>query len=210
MITLNKLAYQIMRIPSGGDRLKDSQINKAYVILHCRQELNALIKPFLFDNMKMGVRSTLPMFIGNYDLTVKEESDPPKRIYLDVPEVYIHIPPYNMGLYSVHPVGRPFDVVIPRHNPQVSQKLEAGELQGQAGYYVEGLKLYFDQAKGENITKIMTLKIIIGAPDTIGIDDALPIYPEQQGILQDMVLAKLSQMGPQDKIVDEIDQKIDG
>jgi len=201
MITLNKIAYQFIRKQSGGDKIKDSQIRKNYVILLARQALNSLIKPVFFENLQMGDRGTIPMFICSYDVDVKDE-DITERKYIDIPEFYIHLP-YNKGLRSISPVDDPLNTFKPRHNPMVTQGLPAGKLAGHYGYYVEGMKSFFDEKVDQDGVEKVTIKLLVAAPDTLGKDDPLPIYAEQQVQLFALLQQLWADAPPQDKLVDE-------
>jgi hypothetical protein len=174
MVTLRKIAAEIIRTESGGDQSNDSQLSEAYVILMIRQVLNKMLAPMIFNNLNSDDRGSLPLVIASYTVTVLG-SLPNK--YIDLPEFYQHLP-FNKGLYGIAPVDDRTNHFIPRRTPSVSRNLPCADLEpGQNSYFTEGLRVYFHQDMSLN--KVL-VKLVVIAPDSIGINDSLPIYPEMQ------------------------------
>lgn len=175
MITLKKLAFEAMRLEYGEQIDNDeSQLSTNYVILLCRQASNKFLAPMIFQKMAEDDRSGLNLVIAQYTVSVTG-TNPNKSIAL--PEFYMHLP-FNRGLHGIAPVDDPTNFFIPRHNPSVSRNLPCADLEpGQYSYWTVGLNVYFDETM--DLSKVL-LYLCVASPDSIGVDDSLPIYPEMQ------------------------------
>lgn len=195
-VTLRKIAYQFRKMMAGGDPNPDFPITEAYAVLHARQCLNFLLKPEYFDNVNNDQRSGgLELMIASYEVDVLGEDN---HQYLDLPDFYIRLP-FNKGLKGIAPIEEPTNEFIPRHTPEVTFNLPCADAEGQMTYYTEGKKVYFD--KEVDLAKVL-VKLIIAAPDSIGVDDSLPIYPEQQTSLLLLMKSMFKEEPVQDKIID--------
>ena len=120
MITLNKLASEVIRTLSGGDQAAESRIARREVIQRIRQTMNELLKLELLQGRTEGTRLPVAMYVATYPgLEVKAEGN---VFITDLPEFYISLP-YNKGIYSLHPDSTPLAQYIRRNNPYVSQGL---------------------------------------------------------------------------------------
>lgn len=196
MITLQKIALEVIRLESGGDQSNDSQLSEEYIVLLVRQALNTLLAPRIYEKLSQDDRSALHLMVATY--TVQVEGDNPNK-YLTLPDFYILLP-FNKGINSIAPVEDPTDHFIPRHNPGVSRGLPCADLDpDQYSYWTKGLKVYFDE---EMDLEMVLVDLVIAAPDSILKTDPLPIYPEQQAPLISMVRQLLAGQPMQDKILD--------
>lgn len=199
MITLRKLSAEIIRLESGGDVSDDSQLSGAYVILLIRQAANTLLHGKIYERLNTsdeGDRSSPQMMIASYEVDV--QGDIPNK-YITLPEFYQNLP-FNKGLHAIAPVDDPTNFFIPRHNPSVSRLLPCAELEDdQYSYWTKGLKVYFDETMD---LAMVLVDLLVVAPDSIGIDDALPIYPEMQFEIIAMVRQILKNQPLQDRILD--------
>ncbi len=195
-ITIRKLAQEVIRLESGGDRSIDSQLSEGYVMQMVRQASNRFLKNMVLENLAEDDRSTLPLMVVRYEVNVAG-TNPNK--YITLPDFYIHLP-FNKGLRGVALVEDPTNEGIPRHNPGVSRNLPCADLDpGQFSYYTEGLKVYFDD--NFEYGKVL-LKLVVASPDSIAADDSLPIYPEHQSDLILMVRQMIANQPIQDKVLD--------
>jgi len=196
MITLQQLAWEVIRLESGGSQSDDSELSEAYVIKMLRQAANKLLVSQIYNNLNSDDRSSLPLCIASYTVSV-QGTNPNK--YIDLPEFYMLLP-FNKGLYGIAPVDNRTKHFIPRHNPGVSKDLPCADLDpGMYSYFTEGLRVYFDNELP--LAKVL-VKLLVAAPDTIGVDDSLPIYPDMQIDLIQMVRSMLQNSPPQDKRLD--------
>ncbi len=197
MITLRKLALEVMRLESGGDQSADSQLSEAYVILMLRQASNKFLQTKVFEKLNEDDRSQLQLMVASYEVDV--QGDNPSK-YIDLPEFYMNLP-FNRGLAAIAPIDDPTNHFIPRLNPAVSRNLPCADLDpGQYSYWSKGLKVYFD---GDQVDfgKVL-VDLVVASPDSIGPDDALAIFPEQQYDLIMMVRQMLQNRPLQDKLLD--------
>ena len=197
MITLRQIAQEVIRLESGGDSSNDSQLSEGYVIRFIRQASNKFLQTKVFERLSVDDRSLLQLMIATYTVPVNGDS-PNKTITL--PEFYMNLP-FNKGLAAIAPVEDPTNHFIPRHNPAVSKYLPCANLDpGQVSYWTKGLTVYFDDTQNE-FSKVL-VDLVVASPDSIGVDDPLPIYPEQQYDLILMVRQMLQNRPIQDKILD--------
>ena len=198
-ITVRKLAQEIIRLESGGDRSNDSQLSEGYVMLMVRQASNKFLKNMIFENYSDDDRSTLPLMVVRYEVDTAGTS--PNK-YITLPDFYVHLP-FNKGLRGVALVEDPTNEGIPRHNPGVSRNLPCADLgPDEFSYYTEGSKVYFDD--NFDYGKVL-LKLVVASPDSITDDAFLPIYPEHQADLILMVRQMIANRPPQDKVLDNFD-----
>lgn len=195
-VTLRKIAQEAMRYENGGDLSEDTRFSESYTILLARQAANKLISPLIFANMNEGDRGGLPMLIAGIQATVTG-TVPNRKITL--PDAYNNLP-FGGGVVGIAPVEDPTNHFIPRNSPSVSRNLPCADLEpGQNSYYVEGLTAYFDENMDK---KIVLVKVRMAAPDSIGADDSLPIYPEMEYDIIMLVRQMLRDQPVQDKILD--------
>lgn len=199
MISLKKLAYEAQRLEYGefwND--DDSQLSINYTILIARQILNKLLSAKVYENLNNDDRGGLDLITVQYTVTVVGES--PSK-YITIPEFYNGNLPFNKGIVGVATVEDATNFGIPRRNPSVSRNLPCSDLEpGQFSWWTSGLKIYFDSYFEYN--KVL-LYLLVAAPDTIGVDDILPIYPEMQADLLTMLRAEITdRKGIQAKLAD--------
>lgn len=196
-VTLRKLAQEVLRLESGGDVSSDSQLSEGYVILMLRQASNKFLQGKIFERLNEDDRSGLQLMTVTYTVDVLGEN--PNK-YIDLPEFYMNLP-FNKGLAAIAPVEDPTAHFIPRLNPAVSRTLPCADLEpGQISYWSKGLKAYFD---GDQVDfgKVL-VDLVVASPDSVGADDVLPIFPEQQYDLILLVRQMLANRPIQDRILD--------
>lgn len=119
--------------------------------------------------------------------------------YIELPDFYISLP-FNKGLAAVAPVTDPTNHFIPRHNPAVSRNLPCADLDpDQFSYWTKGRRVYLDNEI--EFGKVL-VDLVVASPDSVGIDDFLPIYPEHQIEIIQKVREMIKGMPIQDKRLD--------
>lgn len=195
MITLRKLSAEVIRLESGGDPSNDSQLSQAYIVLLLRQALNTLLAPKIFEKLGQDDRSGLHLLIVTYTVDVVGEND---NKYSDLPEFY-HSMLFNDGLH-IAPVEDPTNYFIQRHNPGVSRGLPCADLDPeQYSFWTVGKRVYYDETF--DFPKVL-MYLTVAAPDSVGIDDNLPIFPDMAIPAIQLVRQMLKDTPPQDKILD--------
>jgi hypothetical protein len=196
MITLRQIAAEIIRIESGGDQSIDSQLSEGYVVLMIRQALNKMMPGKVFERLSNDDRSALQLITVPYEVTVVGSS--PNQ-YIDLPEFYENLP-NNKGFVSVAPIDDPSNHFIPRSQPGVTRNLPCADLDpGTNSYWSRGFRVFFDN--DIDLGKVL-VELVVAAPDSIGINSSLPIYPEMQYDLIMMVRQMLANQPVQDKVLD--------
>ncbi len=196
-VTLRKIAREIIELESGGARSIDSNLSEAYVIQYVRQASNTVLAPRIYEKLSQDDRSGLHLMIASYEVVV--EGTMPNK-YIDLPDFYISLP-FNKGLHAIAPVEDPTNVFIFRLNPSVSRNLPCADLDpGQYSFWVKGNRAYFD-GNEVDFGKVL-VDLIVASPDNIGVDDALPIFPEHQIEIIRIVREMIKGMPLQDRILD--------
>lgn len=196
MITLRQICRQIIELESGGAQNVDSNLSEAYIIQYIRQMSNTVLKPRVYENLSQDDRSVLALMVASYEVTVKGTGS---NKYIDLPEFYMSLP-FNKGLAAVAPIDDPTAFFIPRLNPAVSKNLPCADLDpGQFSYYSKGMKVFFDNEL--EFGKVL-VDLVVASPDSIGVDDPLPIFAEHQIEIIQKVREMLKTMPLQDKLID--------
>lgn len=196
MITLRQIALEIIELESGGARNDDSNLSLPYVVLYVRQFSNTVLAPRVFEKLAVDDRSLLQLMIASYTVSVQGTGS---TKYITLPEFYMSLP-FNKGLAAVAPVDDPTNHFIPRNSPAVSKNLPCADLEpGQFSYWTKGMNVYFDNDL--EFGKVL-VDLVVASPDSIGLDDPLPIYPEHQAQIIRMVRAELKSMPLQDRRLD--------
>jgi hypothetical protein len=94
--------------------------------------------------------------------------------------------------------------MIPVANAGVTVNLPHADMERQSyGFYVEGLKLlWIRNILRDKVTKVM-VKLIVASADTLGIDEPLPVLPENVARIIDRVIGmQMNPRLPQDRLND--------
>jgi hypothetical protein len=200
--TLKQEAALIHRILNGGQANTDSEYDDRYTAKLFRSAMNEILGlQYIQSRQLADDRTHIKMYVATYPSINVKWDDATERCYADLPDFYISLP-YNRGVVQVSSMDKPLEPMIQKRNPSVSAKLPAGRLQGQIGYYVEGLKIFWDEKVTKKGVKKVLVKLVVAAPDSFGLDDSLPITPEQAAQCRDRVLNWYRNEGIQDKVVD--------
>lgn len=195
-VTLRKLAREIIELESGGGQSTDSNLSEAYVIQYVRQMSNTVLMPRIYEKLAQDDRGVLNLMVVTYTVNVQGTGS---NKYIDLPDFYISLP-FNKGLAAVAPVDDPTNFFIPRLNPAVSRNLPCADLDpDQFSYWSKGRKVYFDN--DINFGKVL-VDLVVASPDSVGIDEFLPIYPEHQIEIIQKVREMLKSMPLQDRRLD--------
>lgn len=203
MTTLEQEAALIHRLLSGGQPSKDSEYDKRYTAKLYRSAMNETLNLQMFQK-RQGTddKSVVKMYIATYESIDVAWDTATERSYAVIPEFYQSLT-WNKGLRQVSSMNKPLDAMVQKLNPTVSSTLPAGRLQGRVGYYVEGLRIYWDEdVRKKGIVQVL-MKMVVAAPDQIDLDDPLPLTPEQAATCRDRVIGWYRNEGLQDKVSDE-------
>jgi len=119
----------------------------------------------------------------------------------------VELPPYmsmkfNNGV-RISPMKAPNKRFIPISNPGVTSNLLHGDLERESqGFYLEGQKAFFMRDITRDEIKKVLLRIVMAAPESLGIDDPLPLLPENIGRIKDLVKARVQNKVANDRLND--------
>ncbi|MGC3945361.1 MAG: hypothetical protein QM762_12745 [Chryseolinea sp.] len=204
--TLGTLTESIIRDLSGGDIPSDSPYKPEFVVRHICDAMREDLKMEILNRRggmggKEDDRTAVTQYIATLGpITVKQDSAT-ARTYIDLP-AYMSLK-FNKGIHAISTEKGSLKRFIPIANPGVTSRLPHGDLErDNFGYYLEGLRAFFmrDLIR-EKITKLL-LKVVQPAPESLGMDDPLPILPENVGRIKEMVKARMVNRIPNDRLND--------
>lgn len=195
MITVRQLAMEVIRLESGGPPSMDSPFDLGYTMRLVRQAANTFLGPMILANLGQDDRGSLPLLIVGYQVDVQGEDT---HRTLTLPEFFMQLP-FNRGLKGIAPIEEPTSEFIPRNNAGVSHNLPCADAEQQVTYWQEGLTVYFD--KEVELAKLL-VKLVVVAPDSIGDDQALPLYSEMQFPIIALVRQMYANRPVLDKLLD--------
>jgi hypothetical protein len=177
------LSEQIKRIYSRGIDREDisPRLDSREVRLFVIQAINQLIKLEI-----ASIGENLDTVIGTYDV-VRAGITP--NFYVTLPTMPISLPK-NMGIWRVYKTSCPWAPFVPlKHGDfDIAQGTPSQYMEQLTGYYQEGKLLKFTKDPGTDIT----IKLVVNDPEKISDTDILPIPPEMEGMVIDLVIKKLS------------------
>lgn len=203
--TLTTLTEQIHRRLSGGDVPDDSPWDTDFLMQDLRNAIREDLKLEYLQSKNEGDedKSTLSNFIASYfDIEVKVERQT-RKTYIDLPQTPMTLR-YNKGIWNIYDMKNPEKAFIYVANPDVTRNLPGGDLErNNFGFYREGLKAYFTRdIKREKVDKCL-LKMVVVAPESMGVNDPLPLLPENTSRIIDIVVKRnVTPMLPNDRLND--------
>jgi len=202
--TLAMIAERVIRDLSGGDIPSDSPYKMEFVIAHVRDTIREDWKLEMLNRRGGGEddRTAITQYIATFpNIEVKIETST-FRAYIDLPSNYTSMK-FNRGVFAISRMNQPNKRMIPVANPGVTSQLPHGDFErDNFGYYTEGLKSFFTRdIKKDGIDKVL-LKLLVPAPDTWGINDPLPIIPENLGKIMDIIKMRVQNKFPNDRLND--------
>jgi hypothetical protein len=199
--TLQFLSQLVIRRLSKGLQSKDSRLDEREIAEALRLKLSSAVKGQWYEGKKMGEQTANPRFIGSYTVPVVNDATEKKNC-IEIPVPYMFFPD-GTGLWSVTPVTN--NVAINRAMiPVTPEQMEIYRgtatygVEGQFTWYALGDKIYFskrwDKTLLENNVKNVLLKMVVVAPDSVGMTDILPISPDQREEIVSAVVADYAQL----------------
>lgn len=204
--SIYRIAEEIGRIIYGGNIPIAGKVSIFELKIACGQAINQLLKTDYFQ-VNESLRETIPngTVLGLY------ESIPITKYY-DKSAAKLPIKPIklkrDMGVWAVFPTGQPDKEFIPIQMGQwgllQSQPL-LNNLMGQCGYEVYGDQVLFTKDLSVPTTQpppTVSMRLVIMDIAQYGDYDPLPLLPEQELTVKQMVLALYGNEPVSDKIVD--------
>ncbi len=194
----------VIRDLSGGDIPDDSPYDRNFVLAHI---INGIREDLKLELLQRGSgaeadRTPITQYIATYEDVPLEYNSKMFESYIDLPSGYMSLK-HNKGIHWVADMRTPMKQMIPVANPGVTQNLPHADLERiNFSFYVEGLKIKFTRnIKAEEVTKIF-LKLIIPAPDGIGLDEPIALIPENVGRITDIAKKRVQNLAINDRLAD--------
>ncbi len=203
--TLRKLSSQIIEVLSGGDQSKDSQLDDRMMYEHIRQAMAQLLKLEILDLRAQGDRTIPQLHVATYLVASVIEDTDSLEASISMPDIPITLP-WNKGVVRIFPRAKPHERLIRVLHYNSSRGLPAGGLECQMGYFLKGNKavlVNFDDK--DKFPKGAIVELLVPFPGTQDVDTTLPITPEHEDQVKEIVAAKYRPRIPQDKINDNAD-----
>jgi len=202
--TLNILTERVIRRLSGGDIPDDSPYNHRDVMSVVVDCLREDLKLEMLQRRGGGEddRTPVTQMVATYPNIDVQHDAVTNRTYVDLPSSYMSLK-YNTGVRGIADMRNPLKMMIPVSNPSVTSRLQHGDFErDNYGYYVEGQRAYWmrDILK-DKVSKVL-IKLVVAAPDTWGVDDPLPVIPENVGRVLDAALKRVQNLFPNDRLND--------
>jgi hypothetical protein len=110
---------------------------------------------------------------------------------------------YNKGIYSVADMRTPYKHMVPVANPGVTYNLIHSSFErDNYGYTQEGMRGYFMRDPHRDGVKKLLVQLLLPAPESIGLDEPLPLIPENISRIKDIVMQRIATRMPQDRLND--------
>jgi hypothetical protein len=202
MITLNKLAEQVMLQILGGDKSKDSELEMPDVVLLMRQVISEAVRIDTLNGWKIeGEKETSFHYIwSKSDIEVVWDKST-NQCYSIIPWVPLQLP-RNRGIHEILPNKypakggpKPFIPVLPGQISMVYDLIEKDDVV----FWPEGSRVYYHKNITSDSTKV-TMKIIVPTPHDLDPDTDFYLPDDMQAIVIMKVKQMLMPDMPQDKI----------
>lgn len=213
VVTLYRLAEEILKALSGGNIQGASNISLNEIKISIGQVCNQLLKAEQFSiNEKMGETIPNGTVVATYDgivpyswVTGKSKATMPVK-----PLKFRR----NMGVWNIYFTDDPDNPFIPVQMGQfalMQSQSQVSTLLGQIGYENKGMELQFNKDLPLLYpNKTLSLELLI--MDVSQYDDfqPLPILPEQEWLVKQEVIKLYSGVGVADLIVDPSNKQLQG
>ena len=201
MSTKAKMAQQVIRRISGGDQPNDSQLDRREVIRVLCQIINDRVKINFFENYKFGEPGIDGQYIATYkNVAVSLDADT-NEYYSTLPSTYVALP-NGRGIRQVSSMKNqrvPF-IIRKSGSTGIYNNLPAGKLEGRVGVFPEGNKIIFNGDMNRAGVKKVLIKLAVGAPESVGENDELPLDASAEKSVIDEAIAFFRTPAMQDKI----------
>jgi hypothetical protein len=195
-----QLTEQIFKILEGKPT-GDAKYSLKQIELLVEQQLAYQMKINLFSNYKIGEAINPGQYLTTFEDVPVKTNTGRNRDYINLPARFVDLPG-GKGVWSVGPMGNDYDKFIPLKSgaANFSKVFNTPFLQGNIGFEVEGLKVYFSE---KIINDIENCLVQLVTPDSVDIN----ITADMDVAVIGGVLQILSVEAPSDKINDNSEAK---
>lgn len=186
-MTLRELSDVIIHQLEGGDKSKDSHLDRRDIMLKARNYAATVLKPIYYEKLNEGDATAIAQAIYTYETTLQKDAG--GRWYVQLPDGYMNLW-QNRGIHRVFVRGNPFRDFVIQHHPGITSNLDHTELPGVQFCYIEGRNIVM--SKGCKATKAdkIVVQTINPAPASLAETDHLPASPEQLAEIIRLIVAE--------------------
>lgn len=205
VVTIYRLAEEILKMLSGGDIQAATNISLNEVKISIGQVANSLLKIEHFQvNEKMGEKIPNGAVLGLYEgIPYTSYSTGKSKAHLPIKPLKL---PRNMGCFSIFRTSDPINEFIPLQMGQsnlINSLPLINTLLGQVGYENYGMELVFTKDLAQLFPNdTLSMRLAIFDISEYGDYDPLPILPEQEWQIKQEVIKLYSSVGISDMVVD--------
>ncbi len=201
--TKKKLAEQVLRRISGGDAEDDSQFDIREIILLVEQAVNALVKADLLQGLAIGETYIGTQYISTFMDTPVLFDNGLDKAYSEIPCNYLSLPD-DRGVYHISRMKGQDDAFVPLRNGSETlySHSPARNLEGRAGFWTEGKRIYYKPNIFKDGCKGVLLKLVVASPSEIKDDEPYPIGSDMELPVIEKVLEIMGVNGPVDHVND--------
>ena len=206
--TKTQLSEQILRLLNSGDITHDNAIDGREILLAVEQERDRLIRQRLMESMQRG-EGTIPGDVISAFDSVKIKKDHVKKL------LYSDLPGRPLSLFDdkgiVH-VSYTADqsnafVRIANGNLSLYKGLLSSDIGGRGGYWLEGDRIYYNEAIDDCCGNMVIIKMVMNAGD---VDHSqpftIPADMEAAVIRNVLQLYGMTKSAPNDEVNDNLEQ----
>lgn len=215
VVTIYRLAEQINRILSGGDIPTATNVTIPELKIACGQVINQLLKTDYFQtNAALGEAIPNGSVLGLYEDIIVTSSNGKSKATLPVKPLKL---PRNMGVFAIYQKTNEqgyYDLdkeFIPLQMGQgglVKSQPLLNDLMGQTGYEIFGNEIIFTKDLPAIYPYIrLAMRLVIMDINEYGDYDTLPILPEMEAQVIQMVVEMYSKEPLPDKVVDSTNKE---
>lgn len=199
LTTKYKLCEQSQRLILGGQPTQDREILIQELVVMLEQAFATVIRRRYFESKNMGEPYINGNFIFPFSITVNKDTT---GYYLEIPETSVSLP-NDIQIYSVYGKAGTSYIPVAVGFDEMFKGLDAGELEGKAGYYIEGSKIRFSNMNARNKPESINVRIVAPTGD-VGLEDSMSIPEDIQLEIVTMTvqLYSVQQQGEKDEISD--------
>ena len=187
--TKRQIAQSIQAYLSNWDIQADQQVDIRDVYVELDRVTNKYARLGLFQNMQLGDKNVGASYMTTF--TVKMILDASEQLcYSKLPSRYINLP-HDKGIDAVWPkLDRSKTLKrVPRGFLSSFRNSPTAQLQGKAGYWVEGDRLYYTRRYDGTAEIEMCIRLVIADASAIDEDAIYPIDPGMEKTIIDEVIA---------------------
>lgn len=155
-ITKYQLAEQAQRIIVGGQPTQDREVLIQELAGFLEQAFASIIRRRYFESKAMGEPYINGNFIYPFSITISKDTT---GYYSTLPETAVSLP-YDMQIHSIYGTNGTSYIPVSAGFDEMYKNLDAGKLEGKAGYYVEDGKVRFSNMNARNKPEAINVRIV--------------------------------------------------